>query len=362
MKLARISSALFAFLLVFGMFAVGLRAGQVSASSHREAPMISKDPEADNPDLLRVRQPGQAGHRDASSQPSSPLKEPVGGPNFSRFGDDVLYEHLRRQRRRCAARHHLQVPLQHQDHEPATRSSTTPARSSRWTIRTGTCASTTPSPASTRTAATCWARTSCPRRERRRALDPQLRGAVMAGVQSCQRRQQSLRRPERRPLLRGRRRVFDLLSIRKLPGNAGGGVDVLYELQRADHRPASADDQLTADGTSPPMRRPPTRSSASGPPPAARPPPSQRGGRPRRAVGDWVQVSRLGAPLVNEVVVPLGAKDLWNNSKPQDDAQFLGGVTDPELPKLLKLLYQHRFAARPAQRPGGRLPHRRRRR
>ena len=44
--------------------------------------------------------------------------------------------------------------------------------------------------------------------------------------------------------------------------------------------------------------------------------------------------------MVNEVVVPLGAKDLWNNSKPQDDAQFLGGVTDPELPKLLKLLFK----------------------
>jgi hypothetical protein len=55
--------------------------------------------------------------------------------------------------------------------------------------------------------------------------------------------------------------------------------------------------------------------------------------------GDWVQVSRLGQPLVNEVVVPVGAKDLFNASKPSGDTQFLGGVTDPELPKLLKALY-----------------------
>src|SRR5205823_66014 len=63
------------------------------------------------------------------------------------------------------------------------------------------------------------------------------------------------------------------------------------------------------------------------------------GGAAPTGSGDWVEVSRLGAPLVNEVVVPLGAKDLWNNSQPKDDAQFLGGVTDPELPKLLKLLF-----------------------
>src|SRR5205823_3785678 len=55
--------------------------------------------------------------------------------------------------------------------------------------------------------------------------------------------------------------------------------------------------------------------------------------------GDWVEVSRLGAPLVNEVVVPLAAKDLWNNSKPADDGQFLGGVTDPELAHLFKAIY-----------------------
>ncbi len=55
--------------------------------------------------------------------------------------------------------------------------------------------------------------------------------------------------------------------------------------------------------------------------------------------GNWVQVSRLGAPLVNEVVVPLGAKDLFNGSKPADDAQFANGVTDPELGKLLGALY-----------------------
>jgi hypothetical protein len=56
--------------------------------------------------------------------------------------------------------------------------------------------------------------------------------------------------------------------------------------------------------------------------------------------GDEIEVSRLGAPLVNEVVVPLAAKDLWNSSSPDGDAQFLGGVTDPELAKLFTAIYK----------------------
>jgi hypothetical protein len=55
--------------------------------------------------------------------------------------------------------------------------------------------------------------------------------------------------------------------------------------------------------------------------------------------GDFVQVSRLGMPLVNEVVVPVGAKDYFNASKPKDDAQFLGKVQDPELPHVLHAIY-----------------------
>jgi hypothetical protein len=44
-------------------------------------------------------------------------------------------------------------------------------------------------------------------------------------------------------------------------------------------------------------------------------------------------------PLVNEVVVPVTAKDYFNASKPKDDAQFLGAVQDPELPHDLNALY-----------------------
>ncbi len=55
--------------------------------------------------------------------------------------------------------------------------------------------------------------------------------------------------------------------------------------------------------------------------------------------GPWVQVSRLGNPLVNEVIIPLGKKDLWNASEPEDDSQFLARYTSPELASLVNLLY-----------------------
>ncbi len=54
-----------------------------------------------------------------------------------------------------------------------------------------------------------------------------------------------------------------------------------------------------------------------------------------KAGGAWVQVSRLGNPLVNELVIGLPDKDKFNASRPQDDTQFLNYVTNPSLPALL---------------------------
>jgi len=56
-----------------------------------------------------------------------------------------------------------------------------------------------------------------------------------------------------------------------------------------------------------------------------------------KAGGAWVQVSRLGMPLVNEVVIGMKDKDKFNSSKPKDDAQFADYVTNPTLPALLEI-------------------------
>ncbi len=55
--------------------------------------------------------------------------------------------------------------------------------------------------------------------------------------------------------------------------------------------------------------------------------------------GAWSQVSRLGMPLVNEVIIGLGDKDRFNASQPRDDAQFATYVTNPTLPALIQTLF-----------------------
>ena len=56
-----------------------------------------------------------------------------------------------------------------------------------------------------------------------------------------------------------------------------------------------------------------------------------------KAGGAWTQVSRLGMPLVNEVVIGLKDKDKFNASKPSGDGQFADYVTHPTLPALLEI-------------------------
>jgi hypothetical protein len=57
------------------------------------------------------------------------------------------------------------------------------------------------------------------------------------------------------------------------------------------------------------------------------------------AGGAWTQVSRLGMPLVNEVVIGLPDKDRFNASEPKNDGQFANYVTNPTLPALLQVLF-----------------------
>lgn len=62
-------------------------------------------------------------------------------------------------------------------------------------------------------------------------------------------------------------------------------------------------------------------------------------GAPAKNRGKMVQVSRLGNPLVNEVVIPLKLKDVFNSSTPQDDSAAAPFVQDPQLAQLLNAVY-----------------------
>ena len=133
--------------------------------------------------------------------------------------------------------------------------------------------------------------------------------------------------------------AFDLINVRELPGNNGGGIDALAgfnvhslvleipkeEVTNDGSNPTELDDPAAVIGVWTSSYRQSTR--------------VLNGDGTVSNSGDWVQVSRLGQPLVNEVVIPVGMKDRFNASTPSDDVQFANFVANPEFPVILNLLF-----------------------
>ena len=71
--------------------AVVLLHGPIDASSHREAPLISNDPLADNTDLYAFRSPDDTNTVTIIAD-YIPLELPEGGPNYATFGKNIRYE------------------------------------------------------------------------------------------------------------------------------------------------------------------------------------------------------------------------------------------------------------------------------
>jgi hypothetical protein len=67
------------------------------------------------------------------------------------------------------------------------------------------------------------------------------------------------------------------------------------------------------------------------------------GSHPHTNTGPWMQVSRLGNPLINEVIIPMGHKDGWNADAPKDDKQYSTYYDHPGLASLLNVLYPGAF-------------------
>jgi hypothetical protein len=132
--------------------------------------------------------------------------------------------------------------------------------------------------------------------------------------------------------------IFDAATIRKLPGNTGGGVDTIAGFNVhiiAVQVPITA---VTKNGTRP--TDPNDVNAVLGVYSYAYLPKNKiQGPKGPTYNGPLVQVSRLGMPLVNELVIPLKDKEKWNSSKLKNDVQFLNYVLDPTLPKILNSLY-----------------------
>ena len=129
--------------------------------------------------------------------------------------------------------------------------------------------------------------------------------------------------------------IFDLINLNPI-GARNGEPNPLDRLQH--HHDRARGPQGVPDA-----ERQPTRSSAAGRRPRCRATASLTQNptfkNPTNSSGDFVQVSRLGMPLVNEVVIGLKDKDLFNAASPKGDAALATYITNPTLPAIIQVLF-----------------------
>ena len=314
-------------------------------SSHREAPAISKDPVADNTDLYAFVSPDDPGTVTINSN-FQPLEAPFGGPNFFEFGDDVRYEiHIDND-----ADGAPEITYEFEFHTEVRDSETflyntgpiDSISSPNWNrrqfysvtrVKNGhrkvlashlACPPCNIGPASTPNYGRLAAQ----------AIHDIGGGATVFAGQRLEGFYVDLGA------------VFDLGDLRPFQNlhlaamAAAHGVNASHDFSVHSIALKVPKHELSRDGSKP--TDPMAGKSVIGVWTAA----SRRRALVREAgtgtiheAGKWVQVSRLGNPLFNEVIVPLGDKDRWNALPAQDDAQFVHYVNHPELAGLLPVLY-----------------------
>jgi hypothetical protein len=313
-------------------------------SSHREAPEISKDPVADSTDVYAFVSPDRP---DSVTLIANyiPLQDPAGGPNFFEFGDDVLYR--------------INVDTTGDGRADIIyefRFTTNVENPGSFLYNTG--------PITTLDS-TNWNRRQRyklteVRNGRRHKLGEHLAcPPCNVGVRST---------PDYASLgdaaindldggirvFAGQRldaffvdlgSVFDLGTLRPFQNlhlistPAMGGVNALRAVNVHTIAIQVPITRLTSDGSRPSDPHDPKAvigvwTSASRQKASYR----RDGGDVSRS-GPFTQVSRLGNPLFNEVIVPMGDKDRWNATEPRRDSRFAKYVAQPELAKLLPVLY-----------------------
>ncbi len=274
-----------------------------TASSHREAPLISEDPSADNTDLYAFRSP---------DKPSTvtivanwiPAEDPAAGPNYYTFSPSAKYKI--NIDRTGDARPDIVYEFRFGRTAGPLFLGNTVQSWSMWRNKK------------------LFARGKTPPNNIGPRATPNYRNLAAKAV--VKQGGVSIFAGQRDDAFYGDvGAIFDLVAFRKGTGNAGGGKDFLagYAVHAiALQIPIS---ELQAKNSTIGVWASTERQNVT------------VSGKLRRG---WTQVSRLGNPLVNEVVVPTPFKDAWNRSAPVNDKQYAGPVVKPILAKLMNDLYK----------------------
>jgi hypothetical protein len=332
--------------------ALGVLAGTsvvplAGASSHREAPSISRDPEADNTDLYAFVSPDDKTSVTFVAN-YIPLQNPAGGPNFNSFGDDVLYsinidnkgdgeDHIQYQFEFTSKVRNPDTFLYNtgQINSPQDPDWNTPQTYSVTRVENG------------RRTKLADNLTTPPDNIGPRSTPNyhDLATAAVHSLPSVHGTGKVFAGQRDDPFFVDLGSIFDLAGLRPfnslhlIPLATEPGRDNLQgfnvhsivlqvpitDLTRDHKMPKDAADVKAVIGVyASASRHKLTVLDDDG---------------KDREVGQYVQVSRLGEPLINEVIIPLGLKDKWNRHDPADDADFLGHYLNPELAGLENLLY-----------------------
>jgi len=312
-------------------------------SSHREAPEISKDPVADNTDTYAFVSPDRPDTVTIISN-YIPLEDPAGGPNFFEFGDDVLYrinvDNTGDGRADVAYEFRFTTKIRKKDTFLYNTGPITSVGSDTFN-RPQTYTVTEVRGNKRKVLGKDLASPPCNIGPRSTPNYPALADSTIATVGDGVK------------VFAGQRldgfyvdlgAVFDLAVLRPfqnlhlIPTPAGEPVNAVRSFNVHTIAIQVPIKQLTRDGSVP--KKVDDAKSVIGVWASA----SRQKGRYHDenrtwGVGPFTQVSRLGNPLFNEVIVPMSLKDKWNRIEPRRDSEFAKYVAQPELAKLLPVLY-----------------------
>lgn len=330
-------------------------------SSHREAPEISKDPVADNTDVYAFVSPDQP-HTVTLISNFVPLEDPPGGPNFFEFGDDVLYsiyiDNDGDGKPEISYVFRFATRLRNPNTFLYNTGPIESLHSPSWNKRqfysvtrvegSDTTAYGTAHHHKGLKAKVLAHNLPCPPCNIGPRSTPDYTKLAKAAVHKLHGGVKVFAGQRREGFYVDLGAIFDLGDLRPfqnlqlIPTPAAPGVDATKSLNIHTIALQVPISDLTANRSTP--KDPKSKHSVIGVWSAA----SRRKVRMTETgseseSGPWVQVSRLGNPLFNEVIVPLGKKDKWNALYPAGDKRFASYVEHPELAALLPVLYPKVF-------------------